>query len=57
MTLAVRASGLADAVGEAIAYNRMGGLDENVLKDIAHDYEVDYRDILEELGWGRDYYD
>lgn len=57
MTLAVRATTLADAVGEAKAYNRMGGLDENVLRDIAHDYDVDMGDILEELGWGRDYYD
>lgn len=48
---------LDDAVGEALAYNRMGGLDEAVLKDIAHDHGVDYRDILEELEWGRDYYD
>ena len=45
------------AVGEARAYNRMGGLDEAVLKSIAHDFGVDYRDILEELDWGRDYYD
>lgn len=57
MTLAVLATTLADAVGEAKAYNRMGGLDENVLRDIAHDYDVDMGDILEELGWGKDYYD
>jgi len=57
MTLAVLATELSDAVGEAKAYNRMGELDEQVLKNIAHDYGVDYRDILEELGWGRDYYD
>lgn len=57
MTRAVLATTLADAVGEAKAYNRMGGLDENVLRDIAHDYDVDMGDILEELGWGKDYYD
>lgn len=51
------ANTLHEAVGEALAYNRMGGLDENVLRDIATDYNVDYRDILEEIGWGRDYYD
>lgn len=45
------------AVSEALAYNRMGGLDENVLNDIAYDFNVDPKDILEELGWGRDYYD
>ena len=48
---------LRDTVGEATAYNRMGGLDKAVLEDIAHDYEVDPKDILEGLGWGRDYYD
>lgn len=48
---------LQDAVGEAKAYNRMGGLDKAMLEDIAHDFDVDPKDILEELGWGRDYYD
>lgn len=56
MTLAIIASGLSDAVAEAKAYNRMGALDELILKDIARDYGVDYHDILEELGWGCDYY-
>jgi len=56
MALAVLATGLSDAVGEAKAYNRMGALDEQVLRDIAHDYDVDMGDILEELGWGKDYY-
>ncbi|MCK4815030.1 hypothetical protein KA005_04610 [bacterium] len=50
-------SDLNNAVGEAKAYNRMGGLDEQMLKDIAYDFGVDPRDILDELGWGRDYYD
>lgn len=50
-------SDLEQAVLESLAYNRMGGLDENVLNDIAHDFNVDPKDILEELGWGRDYYD
>lgn len=41
MTLAVIADTLEDAVNEAKAYNRMGGLDDQVLLDIAHDYDVD----------------
>lgn len=57
MALAVIADTLEDAVAEAKTYNRMGGLDEQVLRDIAHDYNVDVGDILEELEWGRDYYD
>ena len=47
---------LQDAVGEAKAYNRMGALDEAVLKDIADDFDVSPEDILEELGWGREHY-
>ena len=45
------------AVAEAITYNKMGALDKSVLQDIAFDNDVDMGDILEELGWGRDYYD
>lgn len=48
---------LEQAVSEAITYNRMGALDKNVLNDIAYEFNVDPKDILEELGWGRDYYD
>lgn len=49
-------SDLDDAIGEAKAYNRMGGLDENVLNDIAHDNDVTPGDLLEGLEWGRNYY-
>lgn len=48
---------LDNAVADALAYNRMGGRDGSTLKYIAHDFGVDYRDILEELEWGRGYYD
>lgn len=48
---------LEQAVNEVLAYNLLKGLDEKVLNDIAHDFNVDPKDILEELGWGRDYYD
>lgn len=48
---------LEQAVSEAITYNRMGALDQNVLNDIAYYFNVDPKDILEELGWSRDYYD
>lgn len=49
-------SDLGDAINEAKAYNRMGGLDENVLTDIAYDNDVTSGDLLEGLGWGRNYY-
>lgn len=44
------------AVAEAITYNKMGGLDKAVLEDIAFDNDVDAEDILEAIGWGKDYY-
>lgn len=47
---------LYQAVAEARVYNRMGALDEGLLKDIAFEHGVDAGDILEELGWGRDHY-
>jgi hypothetical protein len=47
---------LQQAVAEAYTYNRMGALTEEMLNDIAHDHDVDPGDILEEMGWGRDYY-
>ena len=47
---------LEQAVAEAHTYNRIGALDEGMLQDIAFDHSVDAGDILEELGWGRDYY-
>ena len=55
--MALATTDLEEATNEAAVYNRMGGLTEGVLIDIAHNWKVDYRDILEELGWGRDYYD
>ncbi len=45
MTLAVIADTLEDAVNEANAYNRMGGLDDQMLLDIAHDYGVEISDL------------
>ena len=30
------------ALKECAAYNRMGGLDENVMRDIAFDHDVDF---------------
>ena len=49
-------SDLDDATNEAIVYNKVGGLDEHVLEGIALEYKVTPEDILEELGWGHDYY-
>jgi hypothetical protein len=53
----VEMTDLEKAVGEAIAYNRMGALIKEILEDIAFDYDLDPKDILEEMGWGRDHYD
>jgi hypothetical protein len=39
--LAVKADTFEDAVFEAKAYNRMGALDDDVIRDIAFDYDVD----------------
>lgn len=43
--LATKAVTFEDAVFEAKAYNRLGALDDEVIRDIAFDYGVD----LEEL--------
>lgn len=48
---------LIEAAAEAKMYNRMGGLTKRVLEEIAESYDLDYRDILEEMEWGRDHYD
>lgn len=42
---------LEKAVGEALSYNRMGALDRGVLEDVAYDYDVEPREILEKLEW------
>lgn len=47
---------LEEAYAEALTYNRMGALTEELLNDIAFDYDVEPEDILEKLGWGRDHY-
>ncbi len=47
---------LEQATAEAYTYNQMGALTKEVLEDLAWDYEVEMEDILEELGWGKDYY-
>lgn len=39
------------AVGEALAYNRMGALDKSVLEDISYDHGVSAKDILKKIGW------
>ena len=51
MKLAVKADTFEDAVFEARAYERLGALDEQVIRDIAFDYDVDekkLRDVLDE---------
>lgn len=45
------------AAGEALAYNRMGGVTEDMVRDICHDHNVDMGEVLEEMGWGKDHYD
>jgi hypothetical protein len=47
---------LEKAAGEALAYNRMGALIKEILEDIAFEYDVDPKDILEQMGWDRDHY-
>ncbi len=44
-------SDLDAAVGECKTYNRMGGLDHEMILDIAHTFEVDPRDVYEGLEW------
>lgn len=34
-----------DAIAECLVYNRMGGLDESVIADIAHDHGVDEKEL------------
>ena len=45
------------AVAEAVTYNRIGALDKRILEYIASKNDVDPKEILEKIGWGRDYYD
>lgn len=35
-----------EALEECKQYNRMGGLDDTVIKDIAHDHKVNYDELL-----------
>lgn len=42
---------LQEAVNEAQACARMGGLDDAMLADIAHDYGVTVEALRRELGW------
>tara|TARA_R110000851_G_scaffold59347_7_gene137371 strand:- start:4721 stop:4876 length:156 start_codon:yes stop_codon:yes gene_type:complete len=39
------------AAGEALTYNRIGGLNHEMILDIAHDHDVDPKLIYEELEW------
>lgn len=47
MSLAILANTFEDAVLEALAYNRMGELDEQTLTDIAFAYRVDKNKLRE----------
>ena len=33
------------ALMECHLYNRMGGLDDELMQDIAHDYDVDFEEL------------
>lgn len=40
-----------NAVLEAHTYAEIGGLNDQMLKDIAHDYKVDLQELRKEMGW------
>lgn len=42
---------LVRAIGECRTYNRMGALDHEMILDIAHDHEVDPREVYRGLEW------
>lgn len=50
MAQAVIANTFEDALAEAKAYNRMGALDDDVIRDIAFDYDVDEDKLRDALG-------
>ena len=52
MKLAVKADTFEDAVFEARAYDRLGALDEQVIRDIAFDYDVDEKKLREAIDEG-----
>ena len=49
MSQAVLADTFEDAIQEALAYNRMGALDDQIVEDIAHDYDVDKTKLREAI--------
>jgi hypothetical protein len=42
---------LQDALKECYTYNKMGGLDRDMIKEFASEYKVRYEVLLEHLGW------
>jgi hypothetical protein len=45
-------SDLKEALTECVLYNKLGGLDEKTMRDIAHNYSVSYELLKTE--WGKD---
>jgi hypothetical protein len=41
---------LVEAVDECIGYQRMGGLDDTVIRDVAHDHDVEFDQLKAILG-------
>lgn len=40
-----------EAIAECVVYGKMGGLDEVMLRDIAHDNDVDLKELKEKIEW------